>query len=364
VKPVRLFFALLLLTLFVNASCLIEDPLKLPFRGYAPVNSSDGWAVSDPVAENIDASQLTNIYTDLHENNIWQIRSLLVFRNNTLIAESYMKDNNDRINRAAIWSATKQFTAILTGIAADQKLLNVNDPISNYLPQTVSSNKGQITIENLLTMKSGINFNNDGFNGETSKLLREKPSNSLDFILGLSMSNTPGARFNYNDGDPHVLSAIIQAQTGKPMKQWADEVLFSKIGINNIEWLSYKDGITMGAFGILTSPREMAKIGQLVINGGKWNGEQIVSSEWLDEMTQAKVPQNETGESGAFGYCWWKDVNRNIEFMAGHGGQYVFINKSKNLMVVITSEPNTQGDFQLSIDQGLSIYDRINNIAS
>jgi CubicO group peptidase (beta-lactamase class C family) len=109
----------------------------------------------------------------------------------------------------------------------------------------------------------------------------------------------------------------------------------------------------------------MAKIGQLVINNGQWNGKQIVSSAWLNEMTQEKVPPNETGESGiAFGYYWWKDINRNVEFMHGHGGQYVFINKNKKLMVVITSEPNTQGDFQLSLDQGLSIYDRINNIAN
>jgi hypothetical protein len=81
-------------------------------------------------------------------------------------------------------------------------------------------------------------------------------------------------------------------------------------------------------------------------------------------MTQEKVSSGETNEADiTFGYYWWKDSNRNIEFMRGHGGQYVFINKDKNLMVVITSEPNTQGRFQLSLNQGLSIYDAINNIA-
>jgi CubicO group peptidase (beta-lactamase class C family) len=119
----------------------------------------------------------------------------------------------------------------------------------------------------------------------------------------------------------------------------------------------------MGAFGILTTPREMAKIGQLVMNNGQWNGEQIVSSAWIDKMIQEKVSPNETQETNiAFGYYWWRDSNRNIEFMRGHGGQYVFINKNKKLMVVISSEPNTQGHFQLSLNQGLSIYDRINNI--
>jgi CubicO group peptidase (beta-lactamase class C family) len=148
------------------------------------------------------------------------------------------------------------------------------------------------------------------------------------------------------------------------MKLWAEKVLFSKIGITNYGWLSYKDGLTMGAFGILTTPREMAKIGQLVMNNGLWNGEQIVSSAWINEMVREKVSPHETQETNiTFGYYWWRDSKRNIEFMRGHGGQYVFINKDKKLMVVITSEPNTQGDFQLSLFQGLSIYDRVNEIS-
>jgi CubicO group peptidase (beta-lactamase class C family) len=347
----------------LNISCLLEDSLKLAFTGFYPKDISDGWTISNPADENIDASRLAGIFTDLHENDIWQIKSLLVFRNGKLVAESYMKNTNEIVNRTAIWSCTKQFTAVLAGIAVEKGLFAVNDPISNYLSQAVSYGKGHITIENLLTMKSGIDFNNDGFDGETSKLLREEPGNSLNFILDLGIRSAPGSHFNYNDGDPQIISAVIQVRTGKTMKLWAEEVLFGKIGITNLEWVSYKDGITMGAFGILTTPREMAKLGQLVMNDGQWNGEQIVSPVWINEMTQEKVSPGETHEGDiTFGYYWWRDRNRNIEFMRGHGGQYVFINKNKNLMVVITSEPNTQGRFQLSLSQGLSIYDDINNI--
>jgi CubicO group peptidase (beta-lactamase class C family) len=352
-----------LLVIFINNSCLLEDALKIPFTDYTPKDISDGWIISNPNDENIDPSRLTGIYSDLHENGIWQIKSLLVFRNGKLVAESYMKDSNEIINRTAVWSCTKQFTSVLAGIAVDKGLFNLNDSISSHLSQAVSYGKGHITVENLLTMKSGINFNNDGFNGETSQLLRKKPRNSLNFILDLNMRSNPGSSFNYNDGDPQIISAIIQAQTGRTMKLWAEEVLFGKIGITNLEWLSYKDGLTMGAFGILTTPREMAKIGQLVMNNGQWNGEQIVSSAWINEMIREKVSANETRETNiTFGYYWWRDTDRNIEFMRGHGGQYVFINKNKNIMVVITSEPNTQGRFQLSLNQGLSIYDSINSI--
>jgi CubicO group peptidase (beta-lactamase class C family) len=353
----------LLMIFLLAASCLSEDRQKLTFTGFSPKDISDGWTISNPTDENIDASRLAGIYADLHENDIWQIKSLLVFRNGKLAAESYMKDTNEIVDKTAVWSCTKQFTALLTGIAVEKGLFSVDDPIANHLPRAVSYGKGHITIKDLLTMKSGIDFNNDGFNGETSKLLREEPGNSLNFILDLGMRSAPGSSFNYNDGDPQIISAIIQERTGKTMKLWAEEVLFDKIGITNLEWLSYKDGITMGAFGILTTPREMAKIGQLVMNNGQWNGEQIVSSAWIHEMTREKVPSGETKETNiTFGYYWWRDSNRNIEFMRGHGGQYVFINKDKKLMVVITSEPNTQGNFQLSLNQGLSIYDSINSI--
>jgi CubicO group peptidase (beta-lactamase class C family) len=344
-------------------SCLTEPAIKIPFQTYVPPNLSDGWNIANPANENIDEEALNDVYEYIHDDNdIWQIRSLLVLRNRKLVAESYTKDVNDRTTPRAVWSCTQQITALLTGIAVDQGLITVNAPLSDYLPQ-VQADKSTITIENLLMMKSGINFNNDGFNGETSQLLRQEPPDSIDFILGLGMRASPGTQFNYNDGDPQIISAILQERTGKTMRDWANDVLFDKIGIGKLQWSVYKDGITMGAFGILTTPREMAKIGQLILNDGMWENEQIVSLSWINEMTSSKVPDNETREDNiTFGYYWWRDTGRNIMIMRGHGGQYVFINKSKNLIVVITSEPNTQGDFQLSLGKGLAIYDRINSI--
>jgi hypothetical protein len=137
----------LLIIFLLNTSCLLEDALKLPFNGFDPKNISDGWTISSPEAEGIDALQLTGVFKNLHENDIWQIKSLLVFKNGKLVAESYMKDTNEIVNKTAVWSCTKQFTAILTGIAVDQGLFTVDDPVSNYLPAAVSYGKGHITIK-------------------------------------------------------------------------------------------------------------------------------------------------------------------------------------------------------------------------
>jgi CubicO group peptidase (beta-lactamase class C family) len=362
-KIIILFF------LFPFTSCLKEDDLKLPFISYQPQELEDGWTISSPNDEQIDGDELEKIYRNFHESDdLWQVRSLLVCRNNNLVSESYTKYVGDITKPTAIWSCTKQVMAILTGIALDNNVIDdVNDNIQKYLPEEISRhpNKGAITIDNLLKMQSGIAFENDGLNGESNKLLREIPDNSLDFVLGLSVFCEQGTTFHYNDGDPHILSAIIQKQTNKTTRDWAKDVLFSKLNMKNYDWLTYKDGITMGAFGILATPREMARFGHLVMNKGIWNGEQIVDSEWIENMTTTKVSASEVGYNDmTFGYYWWIDEGRGIVFMNGHGGQFVFIKPSKNLVVVTTAEPNTQGLHQLTLSKALDLFDRIDNIVN
>jgi CubicO group peptidase (beta-lactamase class C family) len=274
-----------------------------------------------------------------------------------------MKDRNDRTNLHPIWSCTKLVIGILTGIAVDKELFSTDDTISDFFPNAPLDKK-DISIEDLLLMKSGINYNNDGYNGEDSKLAREVPSNSLDLVLGLSMHSSPGTIYKYKNSDPHLLSAIIQERAGKTTRDWAKEVLFEKIGITRLEWRTYKDGITFGGFGILTTPREMGKIGQLVANNGMWDGEQIVSKDWIDNMTEARISPSETQFTDiAFCYQSWKDIKRNVFFTWGHGGHFILINKDKNLVVVITSEKHPVFEHGLSLYEALSIYDRINNIA-
>ncbi|MDR2684843.1 MAG: serine hydrolase, partial [Prevotellaceae bacterium] len=246
----RITFVTVIVSCIIFSSCLKEDDLKLPFITYAPANLNDSWELSTPLQENINEAELEKIYRNFHESkDLWQVRSLLVFRNNRLIAESYTKNPAEITQPVPVWSCTKQIMGILTGIAIEQGFINnVNDNIQKYLPEEISHHpdKGAITIQNLLKMQSGIEFTNDGFNGSSSKLLREVPDNSLDFVLGLSTFCKQGEQFHYNDGDPHIISAILQQQTGKTTKEWAKEALFSKLGMKNYDWAVYKDGITMG----------------------------------------------------------------------------------------------------------------------
>ncbi|MCK5463886.1 MAG: serine hydrolase, partial [Bacteroidales bacterium] len=143
-------------------SCLGPDPLNQELKSIQPVNIGDGLNLSSPAAEKVDSAALADIYLDMHDENLyWQFRSMLVFRNGKLIAESYMKDDADRTERHLIWSCTKQFMGVLTGMAISEGLIEeINDPVSKYMPESLSGHpdKAGITIRNLLMMQSGIDY--------------------------------------------------------------------------------------------------------------------------------------------------------------------------------------------------------------
>ena len=349
--------------ILLAVSCLKDDDLNLPFSSMEPRALNDGLEISTPSKENIDSNALQDIYRGIYSNeDLWSLRSLLVFRNGKLVAETYLKDESDLINRHLVWSCTKQVIGILAGIAFEQgNLQNLDDPIDDYFDSELENHqdKSQITLRQLLTMRSGIAYENDDVGGQTDKLLRQKPDNSVDFILSLPLNAAPGDEFYYKDGDPHLFSAILQKTIGRPTDEWADDQLFSKIGIQNINWVRYRDGITLGGFGIETTPREMAKFGLLVQNKGTMNGNEVVSEAWISEMVSS---QTYIDEEYDMGFYWWIHKPTGYYYMAGHGGQYVIIDPSKDLMVVMTAFPNTQGKYQVQFEEALPLVQEISSV--
>lgn len=350
------------LSIFLISGCIKEDPLNQPYSSYKPQQINDGLIITDPEQESVDPVLLDAAYKEVYNReDLWPLRSMLVFRNGNLIAESYLKDANDLTNRQLIWSCTKQVVGLLAGVALEQDVFgSIDDPISMYFDTELVNHpdKSSITLRNLLTMQSGIDYNNDGASGQTDQLLRQIPDNLVDFVLSRPFHAETGTKFYYKDGDPHLMTALMQKVVGVPADEWAEDALFSSIGFQNYNWVRYKDGTTHGGYGIETTPRELAKIALLVANDGVHNGQQLVSTSWITQMTSKQV---ETGYDYDFGYQWWIDPGRNIHFMWGHGGQFAFIVPDYNLLVVMTSIPNTQGDYQISADEALTVVDKIIN---
>ena len=240
--------------------CLKDDALNLRFTSYEPKGIDDGLLISNPLHENVDSDELKNIYNDVYsQENLWSLRSLLVFRNGNLISESYLKDEEDITQRHIIWSCTKQVMGVITGIAVDNGLIsNINDPISAYFDSDIQNHqdKADLTIRNLLTMKSGIDYLNEE---QTDEILSQIPDNSVEFILDRPINAPQGTEFHYNDGNPHLISALVQKKAGKPVDEYADELLFSKIEMTNYNWVRYKDGVSLGGFGIENHTKRVGK---------------------------------------------------------------------------------------------------------
>jgi len=336
----RYFTLLAILPLFF--SCLKDEPVKREFEGYVPVDQNDDWQLSSPEKENMDEAKLNQAYELIYRNDRYiMARSLLVFRNGKLVAEAYPHNDNDRYNYQNIQSCTKTVTSIMTGIAIhDQKITSVNEKLYDILPNDFDSDtvKRQMTIEDALTMRTGLQFNNDE---QTLKLYQSEGS-SAGYVLSQQRLYEPGKVMNYNDGAPQLVSKAIEIKTGKTLSEYADEKLFTPLNIHNWQWESANDGTTFGAFSLYLTPRDMGKIGQLLLNGGKWNGTTIIDSNYLKDAVKQHVLSNFS--NSPYGYYFWVFPGKGY-FAHGHGGQILFVAPEKNLVMVYTAWPYTSGDF-------------------
>ena len=224
------------------------------------------------------------------------------------------------------------------GIAIDKGYIeNVNVPISNYFPQILDSDSDylkEITIGHLLTHTSGFNASDTGnwYEWRTS-------DNLVDYVLDTPVTSRPGTEFNYFTGNTHLLSAIIQQATGKTTYEFGKEYLFDPLDMNSVECETDAQGISDGGNGFAMNVYDMAKFGQLFLNNGAWNGEQIISDQWIKDSTSVQFDRN--SGSADYGYQWWVRTFGNNNYPAyfaqGHYGQYIFVVPDLDLVVAITS---------------------------
>ena len=322
--------------------CMEDEDIKLGYQGYKPIQENDGWVISSPEDENMDPSLIEFAYKLIYsEDRFVMARSLLILRNGKLVAEAYPHDEADRWQIQNIQSCTKSFTSILTGIALEKKLIDsVTQKMAEILPEEFNRHpdKSDITIDYALTMRTGIDFDDN----DNTLDLYQTTGNSVDFILGLGKDYPAGIVFHYNDGVPHLVSAAIQQRYGQPLASFADEYLFKPLQIVDWKWENAKDGRTFGAFSLFLKPRDIAKFGQLLLNNGRWNGEQIVDSSWIAQATKPLVSTERPGSS--YGYYFWVYPAYPAYAALGHGGQEIFVDSMQNLVIIYTAWPYTSGE--------------------
>ena len=339
---------LIIITLFIGGFCYGQNS----YIYSKPKDLGDGWKTNDLKSQNIDTTLVYKMFNQLN-NKENKIHSVLLVKNDQIIIEEYL---NGQVSdqKHDLRSATKSIRSILLGIAIDRGFIeNVNDPISKYLKSPIpkknlDERKEKITIKHLLTMSSGLDCNDwdKKSKGQEDKVYKTK--DWLQYTLNLPMVNEPGTVSNYCSMGAVLIAEIISQASGITIDKFAGQYLFNPLGINNVSWghTSRKKIIPSGKRLYMTS-RDMAKIGQLILNKGKWNEKQIVSKKWIKESTTPKTKI--TGID--YGYLWWNipfKVNEKIfisKTALGNGGQYIFVFPELDMVAVFTgSAYNSQED--------------------
>jgi len=312
-----------------------------------PPDLGDGWTVAAPEQEGLDSTLICGIGPRLEALKEAQAHGVVILRHGRLIYEHYFV-SFDAGTKHDIRSISKSVTSLLVGIALDRGLIaDLDAPVFSFFPEygeLRSPEKDRITLRHLLTMSSGLAWD------ETSTYWQMSTARRSDqFVLAQPLAAHPGEVFNYNTGTANLLGVILRKVSGKPLDAFAKETLFDPLGIEDWDW-DYDGGFDAAAgSGLRLRPRDLAKIGQLVLARGNWHGRQIVSSSWIEESTTPHLlfdrSEGATAHGGAtsYGYLWWlgrsppEHPERDLIAGAGVGGQRVVILPRLEAVVVTTA---------------------------
>ncbi|HDP74273.1 MAG TPA: class C beta-lactamase-related serine hydrolase [Bacteroidales bacterium] len=273
--------------------------------------------------------------------NDFRTVAFIVIKDTALLFESYW-DGYGKDSYSNSFSMAKSIVSLLMGCAlSDGYIKSIDEPVGNYLPEFAEGDKAKITIKHLLTMSSGLSWDESYSTLFSLTTQGYYGKNLSKLVLNQTVVMEPGKLFEYRSGDTQLLSLIIKKATGKTLSNYASEKIWSKIGAeHDALWcLDRKDGVEKAFCCFNTNARDFARLGQLVLNSGRWNGEQIVPEQFLNEsLTPASyLFDPETNKNVDFyGYQWWM-INIDgykIWYARGLLGQYIFVIPDLNVVVV------------------------------
>jgi CubicO group peptidase (beta-lactamase class C family) len=243
-------------------------------------------------------------------------------------------------------SVTKSVTTTLLGIAIDRGKLSLDDSVLSFFPDRAIANrnewKDQMTVEDLATTSSGLACLREP--GEPTQAEMSASGDWVQFVLDLPMAAEPGSQWNYCSPGFHLLSAVLTEATGQTALDFAWDNLFGPLGIRDVIWPADPQGYTRGMGDLMLRPSDAAKLGQLWLNGGVWEGRQIVSQSWVEAAATVKTQATDEGQD--YGYGWWIERESEVggEYRAdGRGGQYVLVVPALDVVLATTGS----GSFDL-----------------
>jgi len=274
---------------------------------------------------------------------------LIVLHNGNLLYENYW-NNNSATSKHISFSVTKSFVSALVGIALDEGLIdNIEDPITKYLSDFNGTGYEGVRIKDILQMSSGVDFNED-YADPKSDINRfgratARGSSFRDFAKSLERGREPGTYHHYVSIDTQVLGFLLAEVTGMPLKEYLYKKIWNKIGMeDDAFFIVDNNGVEMALGGLNATLRDYAKFGELYLNRGKWNGEQVVPASWVDASHTTDGPHLKPGESElssspwGYGLQWWVPGFPDTDYTAsGVYNQYIYIDPLTNVVIAKTS---------------------------
>ena len=265
-----------------------------------------GWSTGSLSNAGINSDLIGKLLTQIRNGTYKNIHSILIVKDGKLVIEEYFpgqeEDGRHRAYRAdtlhGIHSATKSINSILIGIAIDQKLIRgVDEKISTFFPEHADlfadGKRDAICLKHLLSMTAGLSWDewtNSYSDPRNDHVAMNRSKDPVRYTLERPIVSAPGTRFVYSSGISIVLGEIIYKASGSRPDKFAERHLFGPLGISDYSWLKYPNGVVQTGGGLSLRPRDMAKIGYLVLQGGRWHGKQIVSERWLEESLKQHAP--------------------------------------------------------------------------
>lgn len=302
----------------------------------------------------VDPEPLDRLISDIRSDRITGINALLVIKEQKLITEAYFGDR-DRASLQYVASVSKSFASALLGIAIDKGFLGddipttLNKPVKELFPKyhdLISQDplKEKLKLTHLLTMTAGFEWDEHTHPYSSAENDCVKINNAPDpmkFLLSRKLIEDPGTTFYYNGGLSLSISYLIEYYTGMPVDEFAEEYLFKPLGITEYRWEKVAGGLVDTDGGLHLSPIDQAKFGYLFLQNGVWNGNQIVSTEWVQISTKM---HHEMPDSPDYGFQWWGGSFNALwksfpSYLAsGYGGQKIFILPDQDCVVVICQQ--------------------------
>jgi CubicO group peptidase (beta-lactamase class C family) len=333
---------LILLIAVVLSACgpvVTPTPTATPIPPTSTSNDiywpTESWRTSTPEEQGMDSQKLTEMLAVIQERDM-NIHGFLVIRNGYIVSETYFKSYKQD-TKHDMQSVGRSFTSTLVGIAIDKGYIDgVDHRIIDFFPERTIANldqqKQDMTLEDVLTMRSGL----EGLEGDPYYQAMQESDDWVQFLLDRPVTSPPGTKWEYCSGCSHLLTAIIHETTDTNPRDFAEQTLFKPLGILDVAWMTDPAGVPYGAGGFRLTPRDMAKLGYLYLQDGQWDGQQIVSSEWVKIATQRHADVDVDTHFG-YGYHWFTVTSMEGYAAIGNGGQIVLVIPKSDLLIVTTA---------------------------